>query len=685
MSINSSALETFHEPILGAVDEHLQENLEDELVQEVLKSDVDLRQYSRQIETELKEVENASIQDYIKESQNIACLHNQITACDEILERMENMLLNFQSDLGSISSEIYTLQQQSIAMNIKLKNRQAVEGELSQFVDDMIVPEVMINHILDAPVTEESFLRNLARLDYKINFAKEQAFKDSRAFLDVRDVLEKLKIKAIAKIREFLIQKVFQFRKPMANYQIPQNAMLKYKMFYKFLMANERSVAREVREEYIDTMSKIYYSYFKAYTSRIMKLQYEEVADKDDLMGVDDNAKKGIFGTKPSLKNKGTIFTLGNRGNVLTVDLESPIIVPHAAQKNEAKHSFETLFRSQQYALVDNACREYLFITEFFMVQENNAQELFNCILGKTLAMLLKHIETYVQECYDSIALFLCIHIAYKYQILMHKRAVSALDKYWETLFEIMWPRFAFILQQNIQSIRNCDPQKLHPIDVRPHYITRRYAEFSAAIVGINEGYPNEKVNHLLAQLQCEVQDFILKMAAVFDHRKEQVVFLINNYDMMLGVIMERTKDESKESESFKELLNERMREYVEEMLSPHFGGMISFVKDCERLLEQERFEQLKTEEYRVTGLVRSFSLGWKKAIDDINKDIMVSFTNFKVGTSILQMTLMQLIQYYHRFQKILSQHPFKSLPIRSELINIHHIMVEVKKYKPAF
>lgn len=64
----------------------LPQDLEDDVVQEVLKTGTDLRQYSRQIEKELKEVENKSIQDYIKESQNIASLHNQITACDNILE-----------------------------------------------------------------------------------------------------------------------------------------------------------------------------------------------------------------------------------------------------------------------------------------------------------------------------------------------------------------------------------------------------------------------------------------------------------------------------------------------------------------------------------------------------------------------------------------------------------------------
>ena len=41
-------------------------------------------------------------------------------------------------------------------------------------------------------------------------------------------------------------------------------------------MANERHVAKEVRDEYLDTMNKIYYSYFKGYLSRLMKLQVFE-------------------------------------------------------------------------------------------------------------------------------------------------------------------------------------------------------------------------------------------------------------------------------------------------------------------------------------------------------------------------------------------------------------------------
>lgn len=125
------------------------------------------------------------------------------------------------------------------------------------------------------------------------------------------------------------------------------------------------------------------------------------------------------FFSKPSLKNRNTVFTLGNRGSVIgAAELEGPIIVPHAAQKSDVRVSltevggggnkgffrgvltsvypsvcrqypFESLFRSQHYALLDNSCREYLFLCDFFMVTGPSAQDLFNAVMGKTLAMFL--------------------------------------------------------------------------------------------------------------------------------------------------------------------------------------------------------------------------------------------------------------------------------------------------------
>ncbi|XP_073700332.1 vacuolar protein sorting-associated protein 52 homolog [Garra rufa] len=685
-SLNLGDLDiTTDEFILDEVDLHIQANLEDDLVKEALKTGVDLRQYSKQVETELQRIEQASIKDYIKESQNIASLHNQITACDSILERMEGMLSGFQSDLSSISSEIQTLQQQSVSMNMRLKNRQAVRSQLSQLVDELVVPSTMISVILDSPVTEQEFLEQLHELNSKINYAKELSFRETLACSDIQDIVDRLKLKAVSKIREFILQKIYSFRKPMTNYQIPQNTLLKYRFFYQFLLANERTVAKEIRDEYVDTMSKIYFSYFKSYSGRLLKVQYEDVADKDDLMGVEDTAKKGFF-SKPSFKSRNTIFTVGQRGAVLSpAELEGPILIPHAAQRGDSRYPYETLFRSQHYALLDNGCREFLFLSDFFMVAGNSALDLFNSIMGKTLSMFLKNLSTYLSDCYDSIAVFLCIHIILRFRAITVKRNIPALDKYWEAVLELLWPRFELILEMNIQSIRNTDPQKLGVLDTRPHYITRRYAEFSSAIVSINQTFPNERTNTLLGQLQIEVENFVLKMAAEFPSRRDQLIFLMNNYDMMLSVLMERAADDSKEVEGFQQLLLARTQEFIEEILSPPFGGMIAFVKESEALMEKGQLDKLKNDEARITQLVRGFSSTWKQSVEALSQDVMRSFTNFKNGTSIIQGALTQLIQYYHGFHKVLSQPTFRSLAVRSELINLHHLMVEVKKHKPNF
>jgi hypothetical protein len=60
---------------------------------------------------------------------------------------MESMLLSFQMDLGSISSEILYLQRKSVSMSQQLHNRQAVHGQLSQFIDDMAVSESLISYV----------------------------------------------------------------------------------------------------------------------------------------------------------------------------------------------------------------------------------------------------------------------------------------------------------------------------------------------------------------------------------------------------------------------------------------------------------------------------------------------------------------------------------------------------------
>jgi hypothetical protein len=45
---------------------------------------------------------------------------------------------------------------------------------------------------------------------------------------------------------------------------------------------------------------------------------------------------------------------------------------------------------------------------------------------------------------------------------------------------------------------------------------------------------------------QEEVEALILRLASSFPARKDQLLFLINNYDVVMSIIIERTRDDSK-------------------------------------------------------------------------------------------------------------------------------------------
>lgn len=77
--------------------------------------------------------------------------------------------------------------------------------------------------------------------------------------------------------------------------------------------------------------------------------------------------------------------------------------------------------------------------------------------------------------------------------------------------------------------------------------------------------------------------------------------------------------------------------------------------------------------------LVELFSNTWKKALEELNGEVLRSFSSLVTGGALLQLALTTLVQYYHRFHKLLSP------AARGNLTNIHHIMVEIKKYKTNF
>lgn len=81
----------------------------------------------------------------------------------------------------------------------------------------------------------------------------------------------------------------------------------------------------------------------------------------------------------------------------------------------------------------------------------------------------------------------------------------------------------------------------------------------------------------------------------------------------------------------------------------------------------------------KALSLVQSFSNTWKQSLDLLNKEILSSFPSLLTGSSLLQLALAHFLQYYERFHKLLTP------TVRAQFVNIHHIKVEIKKYKTNF
>lgn len=67
--------------------------------------------------------------------------------------------------------------------------------------------------------------------------------------------------------------------------------------------------------------------------------QMKDVATKDDTLGNIDSAKSGglsgLFSSKqPVVRNKATVFSIGNRHQILSEDFLGALIVPHAATQS---------------------------------------------------------------------------------------------------------------------------------------------------------------------------------------------------------------------------------------------------------------------------------------------------------------------------------------------------------------
>jgi hypothetical protein len=204
----------------------------------------------------------------------------------------------------------------------------------------------------------------------------------------------------------------------------------------------------------------------------------------------------------------------------------------------------------------------------------------------------------------------------------------------------------------------------LGSIDVTPHYITQRYADLASSLMKLQGGGESASSSASLGiggggdsmlmgdlqQLRVEMVALLEKLALFLPGPKEQKVFLVNNYDLIVSVFQEKRLHANEEVQKFEDMLMQQRELFAEEAVKISFPKLIAFVIQTEERMANEVSSagvksRVILDEVIVESLVRDFSANWKVGIQQINDDVLAYFANFRNGMEILKQVVLILIE----------------------------------------
>jgi hypothetical protein len=187
-----------------------------------------------------------------------------------------------------------------------------------------------------------------------------------------------------------------------------------------------------------------------------------------------------------------------------------------------------------------------------------------------------------------------------------------------------------------------------------------------------------------LSEMLDEFVSLLERLSAEHSSEKKRVVFLINNLDNVVCIFQER-RVIGKEFNRFVELLMQQRELFVEEELLAGFSKMIAFVQQTENHMAAAPKGSYDVNIQVVEALVLDFASCWKSNIEQINRNVLSYFSNFRNGMEILKQVLTQLLLYYTRFQDIIRK-VWRNKPpaFCKELVSTTVILAEIKKYALA-
>jgi translation initiation factor 2 alpha subunit (eIF-2alpha) len=183
------------------------------------------------------------------------------------------------------------------------------------------------------------------------------------------------------------------------------------------------------------------------------------------------------------------------------------------------------------------------------------------------------------------------------------------------------------------------------------------------------------------AGLRRAMGDLLTRMATLHSSKKNQTVFLINNYDLILKVLHE-FNIQSEEVIKFSALCDEQIASFVDQELTHHYGRMIKFVETVKAKLAQTASpREINVDKDKCEKLIEDFGATWKAVFVQLSGEVM-NFSNFIKGAEILRRVLMELAVLYKSFSDIVKTY---HKDLSKNLVPDPTLTYEIKKYSRSF
>ncbi|TQN74527.1 Vacuolar protein sorting-associated protein 52 [Colletotrichum shisoi] len=480
-------------------------------------------------------------------------LHRSIAACDGVLSSVESNLTSFRNDLAAVSADIESLQSRSTALNVRLENRKAVEKAFGPVVEELSVSPHVVSKISEGHI-DETWVKMLADVDkraasYKKSIASQG---ESKAWADLGPLLEKLTMKAVERIRDFIVAQIKALRSPHINAQIiQQQNFLKFKELYAFLHKHHSKLAEEISQAYMNTMRWYYANQFTRYQKALDKLKLH-IFDKNDVLGHEEPTRRAtVLSATKSTGPPHDAFNLGRRIDLLKTSIAAALS-SYLAEEAQTTHYLEFPFRNFNLALIDNATAEYTFLAAYFSppLSLQAVSRQFNYIFEPTFALGRTLTRTLTAESYDALGLLLCIRLNQHLAFELQRRKVPAVDGYINMTTMLLWPRLQVVMDHHCESVRqltNSLPTKPRAADqnklsAAPHLVTQRFGQILRGVLALStEAGDDEPVVASLRRLRSEAEAFLTRLSQSFGDKRKRERFLYNNYSLISTIISDVT------------------------------------------------------------------------------------------------------------------------------------------------